>query len=101
MKTFKEFLQLDEIGQHFSNLSEVPSKKKPKLTLPDVCESTSKDQMDPPAIIIMKRKSVRQFPNNQRVALYFADKIRQYITVPYTSSQWSKGPVVESLDIDE
>ena len=101
MKTFKEFHQLDEIGQHFSNLSEVPKKKKPKLTQPYVCESSKKDSMDPPAIIVMKRKSIRQFPNNQRVALYFADKIRQYITVPYTSSQWSKGPVEESIDIDE
>ena len=100
MKTFKEFYQLHEIGQHFSNLSEVP-KKKSKVTQPNVCESVSNGQMDPPAVIIMKRKSIRQFPGNQRVALYYADKINQYVTVPYTSSQWSKGPVTESLDIDE
>jgi len=103
MKTFKEFRQLDEIGQHFSNLSEIPdkSKKKPKLTKPDVCESVTNGQMDPPIVIIMKRQSIRQFPGNKRVALYFADKIKQYVTVPYTSSQWSKGSVEESVDIDE
>ena len=101
MKSFKEFHQLDEIGNHFSNLSEVPKKKKPKLVNPDVCESAKHDSMDPPAVIVMKRKSIRQFPNNQRVALYYADKINQYVTVPYTSSQWSKGPVDESMDIDE
>ena len=100
MKSFKEFNQLDEIWAHFSNLSEVP-KKKPKIVKPDICEAAKNDSMDPPAIIVMKRKSIRQFPNNQRVALYFADKIKQYVTVPYTSSQWSKGPVAESLDIDE
>lgn len=45
--------------------------------------------MDPPAVLIMKRKSIRQFPNNQRVALYYVDKINKYVTVPYTAMQWS------------
>lgn len=45
--------------------------------------------MDPPSVLIMKRKSVRQFPNGQRVALYYVDKIDKYVTVPYTAMQWS------------
>jgi len=51
--------------------------------------------MDPPAVLIMKRKSIRQFPNNQRVALYYVDKIDKYVTVPYTSMQWSASPSEE------
>lgn len=46
-------------------------------------------QMDPPAVLIMRRKSVRQFPDGQRVALYYVDKINKYVTVPYTAMQWS------------
>jgi hypothetical protein len=49
----------------------------------------NKGPMDPPAVLIMKRKSVRQFPNGQRVALYYVDKIDKYVTVPYTAMQWS------------
>jgi len=45
--------------------------------------------LDPPNVLIMRRKSVRQFPNNQRVALYYVDKIDKYVTVPYTAMQWS------------
>jgi hypothetical protein len=45
--------------------------------------------MDPPAVLIMKRKSIRQFPGNQRVALYYVDKVNKYVTVPYTAMQWS------------
>jgi hypothetical protein len=49
--------------------------------------------MDPPAVLVMKRKSIRQFPNDQRVALYYVDKINKYVTVPYTAMQWSSsGP---------
>lgn len=46
-------------------------------------------KLDPPAVLIMRRKWIRQYPNNQRVALYYVDKIDKYVTIPYTSMQWS------------
>ena len=52
---------------------------------------------DPPPVLIMRRKSIRQFPNGQRVALYYVDKINKYVTVPYTDLQWASG-VTESYD---
>lgn len=56
----------------------------------------SRETLDPPNILIMRRQSIRQYPNRQRVALYFVDKINKYITIPYTASQWSSsGPPVE------
>ena len=61
-------------------------------------EGRSNKTLDPPNILIMKRQSIRQYPNNQRVALYFVDKINKYVTVPYTASQWSsEAPVEEEL----
>jgi hypothetical protein len=54
-----------------------------------VKKKENKGPMDPPAVLIMKRKAVRQFPNGQRVALYHVDKIDKYVTVPYTAMQWS------------
>jgi hypothetical protein len=50
---------------------------------------SSQKTMDPPNVLVMKRKSVRQFPNGQRVALYYVDKIDKYVTVPYEAMQWS------------
>jgi len=44
---------------------------------------------DPPAVMLMKRQSIRQFGDGQRVALYYVDKINKYITIPYNASQWS------------
>lgn len=62
-----------------------------------VLEQPGKDILDPPAILIMRRKSIRQFPNNQRVALYFVDKINKYVSVPYTAMQWSTSPSIPSV----
>lgn len=60
-----------------------------------------KDPMDPPAVLIMKRKSIRQFPGNQRVALYYVDKINKYVTVPYTAMQWSSmGSMDEEINAE-
>ena len=37
----------------------------------------------PPNVLIMKRKSVRNFNNGQRVALYYIEKLDKYVTIPY------------------
>ena len=56
-------------------------------------ESSTKDSMviedlsfksDPPNIIMLKRKAIRIFPDGRKVALYYADKIGKYVTIPYS-----------------
>ena len=61
-----------------------------------IVESRNKS-LDPPAVLIMRRQSIRQYPNNQRVALYFVDKINKYVTVPYTAMQWSSSAPTSSV----
>jgi hypothetical protein len=89
LKTLKDF-----ISEKNSSAIEVVEEKSIPLEAVDYVngvfsESSEKHPMDPPAVLIMRRKSVRQFPNNQRVALYYVDKIDKYVTVPYTAMQWS------------
>lgn len=45
--------------------------------------------MDPPPVLIMRRKSIRQFPDGHRVAMYYVDKLNRYVTVPYTDMAWA------------
>jgi hypothetical protein len=56
---------------------------------------------DPPMVLIMRRKQIRQFPNGQKVALYYVDKINKYITVPYSSMQWSASVEEEVEQVEE
>jgi hypothetical protein len=37
----------------------------------------------PPNILILRRKTVRQFPNQTMVALYYNEKLDQYFSIPY------------------
>jgi len=42
-------------------------------------------ESDPPPVMMMRRKSIRKLSGNQKVALYYVDKINKYITIPYGS----------------
>ena len=97
MKTLKDFLssQETEVTTSFEEEVVIEPSVLPVIDRPNdqFWEENEKQNhnhpMDPPAVLIMRRKSVRQFPNNQRVALYYVDKIDKYVTVPYTTMQWS------------
>lgn len=38
-----------------------------------------------PPLIVMRRRAIRIFPDGQKVALYWADKINKFISVPFES----------------
>jgi len=42
---------------------------------------------DPPNIIVLKRKAIRVFSDGRKIALYYADKIDQYISIPYSNKK--------------
>jgi hypothetical protein len=46
-------------------------------------DENTKGSLMPPSMIVMKRVAIRQYPNGQKVALYYAKTINKYLTVPY------------------
>jgi hypothetical protein len=89
LKHLKEFLEQNQIN---------PDDVLDAEDLPKVLgESKKGDKLDPPAVLIMRRKSIRQFPNGQRVALYYVDKINKYVTIPYSASMWGT-PMPEEVE---
>lgn len=45
--------------------------------------------IDPPSVLVLRRKLIRNFNNGQRVALYYSDVLKKFVTVPYSDFQWS------------
>lgn len=96
MKTYKDFLK-DRISEEDSKNEVIKASEIETLnadSLPDFIYEAGDEQNhqmphDPPAILILRRKSIRLFPNNQRVALYYSDKLNKYVSVPYSSLGWS------------
>ena len=42
-----------------------------------------------PAMLILKRRGIRQYPDGQRVALYYNERFKMIFTVPYGPSRLS------------
>jgi hypothetical protein len=105
VETLNDVQRLHASGQEIHSHDPVLNKLKDKRALmatssPVMEGKTSMSQeLDPPAVLIMRRKSIRQFPNGQRVALYYVDKINKYVTVPYENMQWSS--VTEETVLDK
>lgn len=38
---------------------------------------------DMPQVLILKRKAIRIYPDNQKVALYYSDTLNKYVTIPF------------------
>jgi hypothetical protein len=41
---------------------------------------------DPPAVLVIKRKAVRLYPDGTRIAMYWSDKLKRVFSVPYGAS---------------
>lgn len=91
MKTLNQFLQSrkeetqqQEVVEESIGIETIEAEDLPSI----VFEGTDGSHPnDPPNVLVMRRKSIRQFPNGQRVALYYVDKINKYVTVPYSELQ--------------
>lgn len=73
-----------------------------ELDSQEVIEAESIDEAygkltDPPAVLILKRKAIRVYQNNLRVALYYNERLKKIFTVPYsTDDDNSFGPIIQA-----
>lgn len=78
MKTVKDLLNkatsLDE-AYGVDHLSKADIKGRPM--------GFTRGDTDAPAVLILKRKAIRIYPDNQKVALYYAQQLDKYISVPF------------------
>ena len=51
----------------------------------DLNEQKSNTIKDPPFVLMLKRKAIRLYPNNTKIALYYNQKLNKYFSVPYGS----------------
>lgn len=64
--------------------SSIISEKQDHLSKLDTSRSMGyPPEKDIPAVIILKRKAIRVYPDNQKVALYYSQALDRYISIPY------------------
>lgn len=58
-------------------------------------EASSVGRANIPVVLILKRRALRIYPEGQIVALYHADKINKFVTIPFTSANEAGDIVVK------
>jgi hypothetical protein len=57
---------------------------------------------DPPFTLVLKRKAIRAYPNDTKIALYYNDRLKKYFSIPYSDNEEIDAPVqAESVQIEE
>jgi len=109
VKTFKQFREeyvgsiLKEESNEIELLDETlglggdahsPKRVQPRDHLSKLNPQTSKDypsERNIPSVISFRRKSVRVFSDNQKIALYYAPAIDKYISIPFSDNPSNAG----------
>lgn len=61
-------------------------------------KEAKESNFDPPYVLVLKRQSVRLFPNNTKVALYYSDKLNKTFSVPYGPGM---NPIIQAESLIE
>lgn len=56
---------------------------------------------DMPAVIILKRKAIRVFPDKQKVGLYYSQALDRYISIPFGPNAKDLSPQLNEENINE
>jgi hypothetical protein len=54
-----------------------------------------------PSVLILKRKAIRVYPDNQKVALYYSQALDKYVTIPYNDIQFGLNEATKKDDDDK
>jgi len=64
---------------------------------PEQLDEVTSLPSDPPAVLVLKRKAIRLYPNGMRIALYHNDRLNKIFSVPYGTSESSPIQAEETI----
>lgn len=56
---------------------------------------------DPPFTLVLKRKAIRLYPNDTKIALYYNDRLKKYFSIPYSDKESIDAPIQSEETITE
>lgn len=89
MKTFKELLEAKNFPDDHLSKFDV---KRPAGYPPE---------RDIPVVIVLKRKAIRVFPDNQKIGLYYSQALDKYISIPYGKENKALGMHISEETLEE
>jgi hypothetical protein len=60
------------------------------------------ESIDPPFVLVLKRKAIRFYPEGTKIALYYNERLKKYFSIPYSKESGLDVPIqAEEAEIKE
>lgn len=70
-----------KVGDTATQIGDDPETQTPRF---ESVQETTILKGDPPFTLVLKRKAIRQYTGDMKIALYYNDRLKTYFSVPYT-----------------
>lgn len=67
----------------------------------EIKEASISFEKDPPFVLVLRRKAIRMYPNQMKVAIYHNDKLNKFFSVPYGTGVDGSTIQAEEIEIEE
>jgi hypothetical protein len=93
--TLQKLKQIKNLTKQLNNSFEITDKEQ-------ISEAARlKDELNPPYMLVLKRRGIRIFPDGKRVALYVNEKLGLTFTIPYVPSGSSAKEILPGVQAEE
>lgn len=91
-----------KVRAHRVKVGDTAYGKEPK-EMDEQIEITEEETLkgDPPFTLVLKRKAIRLYPNDTKIALYYNDRLKKYFSIPYSDKEAIDAPITAEETITE
>lgn len=88
-----------KVGQDAPQIGDDPDKIKEEI---EIVEADNVMQGDPPVTLLLKRKAIRLYPDETKIALYYNERLKKYFSVPYSNEKHIEASIQsEEVELEE
>jgi len=99
MNQFRTTLQ--RLKQVSGSMAKLNNSVELDITDVEQISESLQDEIQPPPMLVLRRKGIRIFPDGRRVALYTHDQLGLVFTIPYTPNQVGKPVTIPGVQSEE
>jgi hypothetical protein len=86
-----------KVGQDAPEIGDDSDKIKEEI---EIVETDNVMKGDPPVTLLLKRKAIRLYPDETKIALYYNEKLKKYFSVAYSNEKHIEASSIQAEEVE-
>ena len=86
-----------KVGQDAPQIGDDPDKIKEEI---EIVETDNVMKGDPPVTLLLKRKAIRLYPDETKIALYYNERLKKYFSVAYSNEKHIEASSIQAEEVE-